>query len=433
MSMSFEKLRSARTVIAVGGTALVAIIVAAGATASTTKNHGAGPGARYASVQSYIGGKGSGKADPKKSPVVLGYVNTTAGPTAVPAWNTTAEAAASVINNELGGINGHPLKLKTCDLSGSEGQGQICAQQMLADPSVKAVVQGYLLTGGASFHQTLDGKLPVFGGQGQGPDLLAKNSYYLSNGPVAAMTAWGYWFKTILKTDNAAVLYPDIPAVARDLGQFVKIAKGAGITVYPTPYPPQGTDLTAAVAAANVNSRGAVLFITTSANSCIAAAKGFKTAGVTKPVSTLGFCTDPRVKAGLGYYPNDWTILSWYDNVNVSSPEVDAYLAAMSKYGKASDIDRDLSPFGFISTLTAVKFLNQAGGPNATPKAIQAKASAYAGPIFMGPPLQSWKKPPFPGFAPSAGVLTSRLFTFKDNKWADPAGGWIYPTGVRSK
>jgi branched-chain amino acid transport system substrate-binding protein len=403
--------------------------------ASNTAKPAVATGAKaFDPIQQYIGGTGKGAADPTKKPVVLGYVNTTGGPTATPAWSTTAKAAERVINEELGGIDGHPLKLKTCELSGSEGQGQVCAQQMLADPEVKAVVQGYLLTGGASFHQTLAGKLPVFGGQGQGPDLGAKNAYFLSNGPVAAPTTWGYWFKNVLHTNNVSMLYPDLPPVHRDLGVFIKLAKAQGINVKGTPYPPNGTDLTAAIAAAKPNSTGATLFVTTSASSCIAAAKGFKAAGVTKPVSALGFCTDPAVKKGLGDYPKNWTILSWYDNVNAedSSKSVGAYLAAMSKYGKMSDVDTNMAPFGFIATVTAVKFLNQAGGPAATPETITAKADAYSGPIFMGPPVQSWQKEPVPGIGRAAGMLTSRLFTYEGNgKWADPAGGWIYADGVK--
>jgi hypothetical protein len=246
---------------------------------------------------------------------------------------------------------------------------------------------------------------------------------------------WGHWFKDVLKTNTASVLYPDLPPVARDLGVFIKLAKGQGLDVKGTPYPPNGTDLTSAIAAANVNSTGATLLVTATAASCIAAAKGLKSAGATKPVSALGFCTDPAVKAGLGGYPDNWTILSWYDNVN--APEADpsggvaAYVQAMKEYGKESETDTNLAPFGFIATLTAVKFLNQAGGPDATPAGIAAKADAYEGPIFMGPPVQSWKKAPADGIGRAAGLLTSRLYTFKDGKWTDPAGGWIYADGVK--
>src|SRR5690242_10172827 len=62
----------------------------------------------------FVRGK-AGKANPKLSPVEIGWVNLQGGqveigPNATPA----AELAVRYVNDSLGGIGGHPLKLKEC-------------------------------------------------------------------------------------------------------------------------------------------------------------------------------------------------------------------------------------------------------------------------------------------------------------------------------
>lgn len=383
-------------------------------------------------IKEYIGSTGSGPADASATPVKIGFVNTTAGPTAVPAWTDSAQAAVKAIN-AVGGIDGHPLELVSCELSGTEAQGQVCAQKMLSNTDLKAVVEGWLLTGGASFHQTLQGKLPVFGGLGQGPDLEAKNAYYLSSGPVGTTPLLVKYYKDVLKTTRVGILYPDVPAVARDLAQSTALMKANGITQTATPYPPDGSDMTPAVIAAKPQDKGSTLIVQTTVASCVAAGKGLKNANVTAPVMTLAFCTDPKVKEALGDYPK-WSIISWYDNVNVQDDdgEVASYKAAMEQAGSEDKLDAQLAPLSFMSVLVAAKFVIEAGGATATPAQVQDAASSYEGPIFMGPPLMSWKKPPIPGapFTAAAGLNAGRLFTYKGNgEWVDPIGGWVYDGG----
>src|SRR4051812_20680492 len=74
---------------------------------------GATPGAVTNYVQ-FVGGK-PGKADPKLSPVVIGWVNQQGGQAEIgPLATPAAQVAVKLTNDSLGGIHGHPLVMKTC-------------------------------------------------------------------------------------------------------------------------------------------------------------------------------------------------------------------------------------------------------------------------------------------------------------------------------
>ena len=62
-----------------------------------------------------------------------------------------ANAVVKFINDQLGGIQGHPLVLHTC-LQAVAGDGQKCGQQMANDSDVKALVIPLLLLDNQAFY-----------------------------------------------------------------------------------------------------------------------------------------------------------------------------------------------------------------------------------------------------------------------------------------
>src|SRR5947209_9465823 len=115
-----------------GVVALVVLGVGLGLTLPVALSAATTPGAVTNYVQ-FVGGK-PGKANPKLKPVVIGWVNLQGGqvqigPNATPA----AEIAVKLVNDSLGGIGGHPLKLKECFIRNTEEEGTKCGQQMAND------------------------------------------------------------------------------------------------------------------------------------------------------------------------------------------------------------------------------------------------------------------------------------------------------------
>jgi branched-chain amino acid transport system substrate-binding protein len=71
----------------------------------------------------YIGGK-AGKADPNKSTIYIGWLNQEGGQQEIGAAATDgADLAVKVANEQLGGIDGHPVALKKCFIKNAEEEG----------------------------------------------------------------------------------------------------------------------------------------------------------------------------------------------------------------------------------------------------------------------------------------------------------------------
>ena len=89
------------------------------------------PPPQVLNYQAYVGGKG--KANPKLSPVTLGFINGQGGPPNFnfPQATHVIEAEVKMINAELGGIHGHPVKLNECFWAQAEEEGVRCGQQMV--------------------------------------------------------------------------------------------------------------------------------------------------------------------------------------------------------------------------------------------------------------------------------------------------------------
>ena len=116
----------------------------------------------------YVGGK-AGAASSSLAPVTIGYINEQgdANPPGALATNG-AQMAVNYINKELGGVDGHPLKLDTC-FTTTEEQGTTCADQFLANKSLPLIATGGVAVGAQSFFQTIAGKVPVIERRGGYP------------------------------------------------------------------------------------------------------------------------------------------------------------------------------------------------------------------------------------------------------------------------
>ena len=83
--------------------------------------------------QVYVGGKGKAKAN--LAPVTIGYINSQGGPPNfnLPQATSVIRAGVKMVNAELGGIHGHPLRLSECFWPQAEEEGVRCGQQFVND------------------------------------------------------------------------------------------------------------------------------------------------------------------------------------------------------------------------------------------------------------------------------------------------------------
>ncbi|MGH3281285.1 MAG: ABC transporter substrate-binding protein, partial [Trebonia sp.] len=135
---------------AAGGASSSAPAASGGAPVSTESGSGGLGTQSVTNYLSYVGGK-AGAANSSLPPVTIGYLNEQgdANPPGALATNG-AQMAVKYINAELGGVDGHPLKLDTC-FTTTEAQGGTCADQVLADKSLPLVATGGVATGAQTF------------------------------------------------------------------------------------------------------------------------------------------------------------------------------------------------------------------------------------------------------------------------------------------
>jgi branched-chain amino acid transport system substrate-binding protein len=415
---------------------LVGLLIAFAAVANASSSTG-GPNANQslaASIKAslkYTGGT-AGKANPKLSPIGVGWANEDQGIAPQPGITHNVEAAFKFINDYLGGANGHPLELITspqCVLGATEAQGTLCAQALLNNPATKVILFGYAPVGGRSFLATAEAqkKVPIVGAVPLSPsDLSVKNAFWTTGGPFSVFSI-ATFMKQYLHATSVGEIYPSDPAETPFINTFTTELKSAGINPTNVYIPSGATDVLAEVEAANPNSLNVMSVNPFTVGQCIAESKAITTVGFKGPVTTIGSnCLDPAVKAALGDYPK-YIYQQEYPNPGILDPsgQTGTEFAALKKFEPKtwqSDVVAFYaqSYFGlpmqldkWFRTLVPKKAVNFAN--------LSKLILAFHGPIWGGPPKLSFGSGP----TPAAGSISSIYTKYLGNgKWKY-ASGWV--------
>jgi branched-chain amino acid transport system substrate-binding protein len=372
----------------------------------------------------YVGGK-AGAANKALPAVTIGYMNEQgdANPPGALATNG-AQMAVSYINAELGGVDGHPLKLDTC-FTTTEAQGGTCADQFLADKSLPLVATGGVAVGAQTFFNTIAGKIPVIDGVAVTPfDATQKNTVILFGDSTHVLGPIGTYAQSI-KAKTAAVIYPQTAGITPGALAIEAGLKAAGVTVTMAPYPVSDTNLTSVLAAAHAATADMVVPYA-DATDCVNLAKALQQQGITdaKKIVSAPLCLSGTVQQGLGDFPK-WTysIASSLFG-DTTDPGMPAYEAVTAKYTTPADAPDPWEIVNFGEILTVDKLLNQVGYANITQSAVLAAAKAFKGPQALGAPSLDCGQ-----FADAPGVCNDQAQFFEyngKNSWTKVAG-WTKP------
>ncbi|HEY1597045.1 MAG TPA: ABC transporter substrate-binding protein [Thermoleophilaceae bacterium] len=410
---------SASTAAAGGSTA------ATSTPASGTGSGGAG-GKSVTNYQDYIGGK-AGKADPSKSPIYIGWVNQQGGQQSIgPAATDGADLAVKLVNDQLGGIDGHPVALKKCFIKSAEEEGTSCAQKLGNDKSVTAIDLGGIAIGIQPFYSTIAGKKPVIVGVAVTPvDSVQKNAVILFGDVTKVLGPFGTYAKDVLHAKTAALVYPNIAGITDGAAAIAKGLTAAGVKVKKVGYSQGSTDLIGPLTAAGAQSADMVVPYS-DASGCVNQAKGLKQLGITdaKKIVSAPLCLNPTVSAGLGGDYPIWTYAiasSLFGDP--TDPGMPPYMAATKKYGVKTAPDPWVI-VSFSDVLTTIKFLNELGPSNLTSSAILNKAKSFTGPVALGAPaLQCGKY----SDAPAVCNDRAQFFTYHGKNDFKKAAAWLQP------
>jgi branched-chain amino acid transport system substrate-binding protein len=409
---------------------------AAASSTPTSVSTGAGTGGQGAqsvtNYLSYVGGK-AGPANNSLPPVYIGYVNQQGGPTAVGLLATAgAQMAVNYANAELGGVDGHPIKLVTCFIASAEEEGTVCAQKFLANKQIDVVDMGGVAIGIQSFYHTLGTAKPVIDGVAATPIDSSQNNVVILFGDVTHVLApIGTYARDVLHAKTAALVYPsDNAGIAEAAGAVKTGLQTAGLTVKAVGYPESQTDLTSVLTAAGAQTADVVIPYTDAAG-CVNLAKSLTQLGITNPkkIVSAPLCLNGQVAAGLGGEYPKWTYLiasSLYGDM--TDPGMPAYMAVAKKYSTPADAPDPWNIVDFGQLLTTIKVMNEVGYANLSPSAILAKAKAFTGPQALGAPALSCGKYPS---APAVCNDRAQFFEYLGNVGGHPdfvkTAGWLQP------
>jgi branched-chain amino acid transport system substrate-binding protein len=351
-----------------------------------------GPGGQGAQsvtdYKQYTGAPG-GKADSSLDPVSIGWINQQGGQVVIGQFATNgAELAVKYANEELGGVGGHPIELKTCFITGAEEEGTTCGQQLAADDSVSVIGIGGVAIGTQAFYSALDGDKPVIAGVAVTPiDAVQDNSVILFGDATHVLGPMGSYAKEVLNAKTAALVYPSEPGIIEGARAIKAGLEAAGVTVNEVGYQPGQTDLIGPLTSAGAQTADMVIPYS-SGNGCVNLAKGLTQLGITdsKKIVSAPLCLNGLVRSGLGDFPH-WTFAIASSLFGDSTdPGMPAYQEVTGKYGTPDTAPDPWNIVAFSQTLTIIKFLNEVGYDNITPDAVLEKAKAFTGPLALGAP-----------------------------------------------
>jgi branched-chain amino acid transport system substrate-binding protein len=396
-----------------------------GAETSADQTGGAGESSVTDYVD-YVGGT-AGKADSNKSTIYIGWLNQEGGQQEIGAAATDgADLAVKVANEQLGGIDGHPVALKKCFIKNAEEEGTTCGQKLGNDESVTAINVGGVAIGIQPFYSTIGGKKPVIVGVAVTPvDTVQKNASILFGDVTHVLGPFGTYASDVLKAKTAALVYPNIAGITDGAAALAKGLQDAGVEVKKVGYAQGQTDLIGPLTAAGAQSADMVIPYS-DASGCVNQAKALKQLGITdaKKIVSAPLCLNPLVQEGLGGDYPIWTYAiasSLFGDT--TDPGMPPYIKVTEQYGVKTAPDPWVI-VSFGSVLTTIKFLNELGPDGLTTDAVVDKARSFKGPVALGAPeLQCDKYQD----APAVCNDRTQFFTYSGKNQFDKAAEWLQP------
>lgn len=385
--------------------------------------------AQMAWAADYVHGKAGTKADSSLDPVVVGFINQQGGAYDFVEAEEAADATVKMINEQLGGIDGHPMELDKCFVALPE-DAQKCGNQMANNDAIKTVAVGGTFVNNAVLYKSLGGKQVVFNNNLVFPeDFTTPNVFGLSPSGASFGAAFTHFF-TELDVERVAIIRTDNPAGVGGSAAYKAAFDAAGIEWIEVPVPEPGTapEYAAAVSNAGLTDKDGLLPNLTSVG-CANVYDALRSQNLKPVVVAPDACgvapMADRLKAAgqkVTDFPDGWYMIHW--GFNAFQPEegnsggFDVLKAVLKQYSPKTVLN-GYSPSAFINTLAAARFVQEAG-VDASADEIAAKVKAFEGPAALSPGVV---KCGALEAAPNACVGSLGLSQFKDEKWVSVADG----------
>jgi branched-chain amino acid transport system substrate-binding protein len=388
----------------------------------------------------YVGG--SGKADPKLSPVEVGVINQQGGSNDIaPQWTIGTQVAEQFINKQAGGIDGHPLKLVTCFIPDQVSNAAQCGQQMANSNSIAAMAAGPVAIGNQALEQALapTKKVLVFGVAVSPVDTTYNNGYILYGDGTHVEAPIATFVKEFLKVHSVSIVWPNIPGTSVPVDIIVDALHREGInTVYSVSYDPSQTDLTTPLEAAHVGQTGLFIADAPGGPGCSNMYLALKQLNVkTKVLANVPCASSQVATADGGQLPIGWYYASAVPMPgDRSDPSLPAFQKVTSTYGEGKWANDAWVANGFGEVLTIAKWDTELlkSHKSINEETLNRVAKAFHGPVVFGAPHLDCG-----GFAGAPAVCNDLDQFFQNTtpgvfqaivRWIGPPAGFHIPKSL---
>ncbi len=350
-------------------------------------------------------------------PIVVGLINQEDAPVgSFPEVRRSAEAAARYVNEELGGVDGRPIKLETCTTRGTPESSQACANQLVGKQPV-AVLGGIDLGAAASLPVLQRAGIPYVGSSPTlAEELNSPASFMLAGGTVADLLGQADYALNTLKAKRVAAVYVDLPGLLTTVVQASDVVlrtKGA-TSVKTVAEKADAADFTVALTSAN-NSNPDVIFVVFPAQSCARIMQARQALGIKAKMFYPGACAAQSVVDAAGGGAEGAYFGSGFLPFGDPSPDVVVWREQI----KATSV---LSQAGFSVVMNLYKLLDEADG--LTPAAVTDRLKAAKGHAnFMGHDYTCDRKQ-LPLLSSVCNPFV-RILQYRGGRFDDVIGQWV--------
>jgi branched-chain amino acid transport system substrate-binding protein len=273
-------------------------------------------------------------------PIKIGMVNNETGPAAAfPELTLGTRAGVDFVNRELGGVDGRPIELITCDVEFSATGSQACGQQMVEE-GVVAVIGGIDLFDDA-VNVLEENGIPYVGG--------IPVSFAAAESPLSFQFSGGSWGQNLglvshmvdtLHAERVSIIYGEFGSVS-DGAQWAREALiGQGVApenINMVPMPIVVEDVLTPLTVANESDPDAILVLVADAG-CAPAYEAVKAIGITAQTYWSAGCLLPSMIEQAGEENVEGFIYGFENPVDGDPPDTAMWTDVVEKYG-ADELD----------------------------------------------------------------------------------------------
>ena len=361
---------------------------------------------------------GGGDKEKADNAIVLGMINQEDAPVgSFPEAREAAQAAVAHVNDDLGGVNGRPLRLEVCRTNGSPESSASCANSLLEKRPV-AVLGGVDLGAAASLPVFEKAGIPYVGGTpALGEELTSGAAWMLAGGVVGDLLGMADYALDTLKVKKVGALYVDLPGVLTTVIAAAEVVlRSKGVTdVKLVAASADAADFAPPLKAATAGNPDAVIVLFP-AQTCARIMAAARSLRVTARLFYTSACAAQAVVDAAGPAAENAYFATGFLPFDDPSPEV-ATWKAEAKVSKPSA----LSQAGFAVVMDVYSLLKDGAD---TPAAVITELRATVQrPGYMAHPYTCDRK--------QVSLLSAvcnanvRLLQYKGGRFADLTGGWV--------